>query len=151
MFTCLDKHWRTIDETIEDKFLVKDYWDAEPEEVVKSRRGDDRRRAERARRLGDPEPILEVLLAHRLKTLRNQLIHGAATDRHTKRRKSAREGALFSRQVDLLEDFVGTCLGVMESVDSEIGWPCIPDPCFETVWHRQRRDECPLTGKRGRH
>ena len=72
ILTCLEGHWGTVDETIDDRFLLKDYWDAGPDESVKTRRGDDKRKADRARNLRDPEPILKILLAGRLKTLRNQ-------------------------------------------------------------------------------
>lgn len=90
-----------------------------------------------------------MLLAHRLKTLRNQLIHGAATNRHTKRRANPQGEALFARQADLLEELVGACIEIMENVNEASVWPCIPDPRYESVWHRQRRAECPLVRKGG--
>jgi hypothetical protein len=149
ILACLDTHWGTVDETIDDQFLVKDYWDAEPEESVKSCRGGDKSKANRARNLRDPEAILDVLLAHRLKTLRNQLVHGAATDRHTKRRANPRAETLFARQADLLEGLVAACLEIVENVNDARIWPCIPVPRYESVWHRQRRDDCPLMRKEG--
>jgi hypothetical protein len=54
---------------------------------------------------------------------------------------------LFARQTDLLEELVGVCLDIMEDVNGTSAWPCIPDPRYESIWHRQKRDECPLMRK----
>ena len=53
------------------------------------------------------------------------------------------------RQVDLLEDLVESFLDIMRNMNEADAWPCIPDPRYETVWHRQRRDKCPLMREGG--
>jgi hypothetical protein len=141
----LKRNGKIIDDTVDDVFLLKDYWETEPlasDNKLKERKDDGRQTVDDARRREDPIPILRVLLLHRLRTLRNQLIHGAATDRYSTRRKKAEDD--FQRQAGLLEGLVGAFLGVMEAEGHRISWPCIPAPRFESAAHRQQISSCPL-------
>lgn len=141
----LKRNSKIIDDTVDDMFLLKDYWETEPlasDNKLKKRKDDDRQTVDDARGRKHPIPILRVLLLHRLRTLRNQLIHGAATDRYSKRREEAEDG--FQRQAALLEGLVGVFLRVIEAEGHRISWPCIPAPRFKSAAHRQQISSCPL-------
>lgn len=141
----LKRNGKTIDDTVDDVFLLKDYWKTEPlasDNKLKKQRDNDRQRVDDARRTENPIPILEVLLLDRLRTLRNQLIHGAATDRYSTRREEAEDG--FQKQAALLEELVGAFLRVIEAEGHRISWPCIPAPRFKSAAHRQQISSCPL-------
>ena len=112
---------------------------------LEKKRQVDQSRIANARMLEEPLRsirILKILLVSRLRTLRNQFIHGAATDGPYSRRRENDEEP-FKRQVELLEELVDTFLAVMKA-ERPIKWPCIPDARVGSPAHRRRATSCPL-------
>jgi hypothetical protein len=81
----LSRHATTVDKAVGSLFLLRDYWEVNKasDAQLEKKKQDDQKKIADARKTEDPLRsirILNILLVSRLRTMRNQFIHGAATD-----------------------------------------------------------------------
>lgn len=142
VLTVVRAHWPAVEQMMRDPFLQKDYWHPDKpegdEEHLSSKRRRDLQMATKARQTCDGT-FLYTLLALRFQTLRNQLFHGAATNRWSKRREES--GKAFEAQTRLVEELGKAFLQVMHEAGERAKWPCVPAPRFGRDDHRKKRPE----------
>jgi hypothetical protein len=109
------------DNLLRDKFLVDLYWrKASPGRAERRWR---REHDEAQQRFGDGHlDRYLVSLLRRMRVLRNQVFHGAATDRISKGKPSV------SRAVRVLQSLLPAFLSVAQKHGKETEWPLIPYP-----------------------
>lgn len=140
----LKANWTVVEACATDRFLQRGYWALAPDETLKGFRKRDLERVQRARRGADAYGCLATLFLYRFRILRNQVFHGAATDRYSKRRE--KDERQFEAQTGLLEQLADACILVLEESGGHRRWPCIPAPRLESPGHRTRPQRpCMLT------
>lgn len=132
---CLrDAQERGFSDIVGDEYLQQSFWDGESFETVSRLRDLDKALVREARRGETPLLVLHIVLWRRLWILRNQIFHGASTDRESRRRSTPEKEKKFVAAVDLLDQMVEALLAVMEQCDKR-NWPRIPFPRSGTVEH----------------
>ena len=129
----IEDHWRDVETVLMSQYVMSFYWNGSwsTEEDLDKCKNVDMKIVKTAIGLssdrGKIYQALRAIIILRLRTLRNQLIHGCATDTHSKRR-AAGESELEAGS-RLLEEFVWAFLVLMAGQQGQTTyWPPSPYP-----------------------
>lgn len=127
-----------VKSVVEDPFLVEAYWRWDQEST-------DRRKRQDLKAVTEPSSrrslnrCLRIVFVWRLRTLRNLLMHGASTNRYSKRRETEEGKRSLAAAARLLERGVGCFLVVLEDADQR-RWPPTEGPRAGSPLHQRLAD-----------
>ena len=137
----IEDHWPDVETVLRARYIMSYYWHGnwQTEEDIDKRKKSSIRIVKDAISLGsDREKMYRALgeiIIWRLRTLRNQLFHGCATDTHSKRR-AAGESELEAGS-RLLEELIWAFLVLMAGEsESARYWPPCPYPRAGSAQHQ---------------
>jgi hypothetical protein len=127
-----------VKSVVEDPFLVEAYWKWNGE-LTNDRKKKDLRAVTESTHRRDLGLCLRIVFAWRLRTLRNLLVHGASTNRYSKRRETEDGQLSLAASTRLIERGVACFLAVMEDGDQK-RWPPTEAPRAGSPLHGLRYD-----------
>ena len=138
----IEAHLGDIKMVLRTEYLMPNYWSwkwrvkEDIEEWKKfSRAAVERVISSSSNREATYRALIEIL-AWRLRTLRNQLFHGCATDSHSRRRATGESELEAGSR--LLEELIWAFLGLVASESGRARyWPPIPYPRAGSAQHKQ--------------
>jgi len=127
------------DNLLRDKYLLDLYWRKARASFVERRWRNEHDKAQQYLSDGQLDQYLALVL-RRIRVLRNQVFHGAATDRISLGKQSV------SRAVRVLEALLPAFVAVVERHGMGVEWPLIPYPRRGSPQSPEPRSEGPTSG-----